>query len=124
MSKTAKIDLLPDRLDLALYAGDGATIQLQITDADGNSLDVSGEIKGQIRQQRTDTDALADWTVDMTNAPDGFVMISLTGDQTASLMTVNGNQFKGAWDVQWTPENVEPVTLLQGNVTCDEDVTR
>jgi hypothetical protein len=51
-------------------------------------------------------------------------MISLTGDQTASLMTVNGNQFKGAWDVQWTPENVEPVTLLQGNVTCDEDVTR
>ena len=45
--------------------------------------------------------------------------LSLTGEQTAEL-----GEFKGAWDVQWSPNGSEPVTIVQGKATCALDVTR
>lgn len=119
-----KISLLPDKLDLALYAGDGASIRLTITD----NLDVPvpllpGEIKAQIRQTRLDADPLAEFNFNIDDAVPNVVVITLNGTQTAALIT-DEDRFLGVWDVQWIKENEDPVTLAQGKVECDADVTR
>lgn len=120
---TPKISLLPDKLDLALYAGDGASIQLTVTDLDGEPVPITGDYTAQIRKARLDTDSLADFNIDWVDEALGVINISLTGVQTAALIT-DEEMFKGVWDVQWHPENAEPITLLQGKVECDADVTR
>lgn len=120
---TPKISLLPEKLDLALYAGDGAVIMLAVQTNAGAALDVAGVVTAQIRKARVDVAALADFAVDSSGSALGIVTISLTGEQTAALIT-DENNFKGVWDVQWVPTDLEPVTLLQGKVECNADVTR
>lgn len=50
-------------------------------------------------------------------------MLTLTGVQTATLVSGNYDPFRGFWDVQWTAAGAQPVTLMQGAVTCDLDVS-
>lgn len=118
-----KISLLPDSLDLALYAGDGATIQMTVTDADQAPVDLDGPVIAQIRVNKVSSSPSATFSVDTTAASLGELILSLTGVQTAALV---GSQttFKGLWDVQWTPADKEPVTLIQGRVECTADVSR
>lgn len=118
-----KISLLPDKLDLALYAGDGVSIKLTITDNAGTPIPVTEGITAQIRETRLDAEALADFNFDVNEFEPGIVILSLNGVQTASLITTE-DKFKGVWDVQWQAENQEPITLVQGKVECDADVTR
>jgi hypothetical protein len=121
---TPKISLLPDKLDLALYAGDGASVQLTVTNnADEPVSLLPGEITAQIRADRLATDALADFNQNFDDATPHIVVLTLTGAQTAALIT-DEPIFRGVWDVQWVAENQEPVTLAQGKVECDADVTR
>jgi hypothetical protein len=122
MAKASKIDRTPEVLDLALYAGDGVTIRLALTDNQGNPVDIAGELKAQIRQ----TKAAPDIEAEFTATPDGetgAILISLTGEETASLVTA-GEDFRGVWDIQWIPLQGQPVTLTKGEVTCAADVTR
>lgn len=86
-------------------------------------IDLTGGVTAQIRQGRADTYALADFAVDLANAATGVVILTLTGVQTDALMG-EADQFRGVYDVEWTPAGSEPVTLVQGGVTCDRDVTR
>jgi hypothetical protein len=51
------------------------------------------------------------------------LVLSLTGAQTDSLLNGSG-KFSGVYDIEWTPAGAQPVTLVQGNVTCERDVTR
>jgi hypothetical protein len=118
-----KISLLPDKLDLALYAGDGVSIRLTITDNNDVPIPITGGITAQIRETRLDADPLADFNFDLNEFEPGVVVLSLNGVQTASLITTE-DKFKGFWDVQWQAENQEPITLVQGKVECDADVTR
>lgn len=118
-----KISLLPDKLDLALYAGDGVSIRLTITDNNNVPIPITGGITAQIRETRLDAEALADFNFDLNEFEPGVVVLSLNGVQTASLITTE-DKFKGFWDVQWQAENQEPITLVQGKVECDADVTR
>lgn len=119
-----KISLLPDKLDLALYAGDGAAIMLTVTDNAGVPVPlIPGEIMAQIRLTRMDVDALADFTFNIDDQTPNVVLLTLNGVQTAALITEEP-KFKGVWDVQWVQENQEPVTLAQGKVEVDADVTR
>lgn len=119
-----KISLLPDKLDLALYAGDGASIMLTVTDNAGAPVPiVPGEIRAQIRQDRLSAEALAEFNFNIDEDVPNVVVLVLNGEQTASLIT-NEDKFKGVWDVQWVQLNQEPVTLAQGKVECDADVTR
>lgn len=118
-----KISLLPDKLDLALYAGDGASIKLTVTDNAGVPIALSGDIQAQIRQNRLDAESLADFTYNLDDDFPGVVILTLYGTQTAALIT-DEDKFKGVWDVQWQQENQEPVTLAQGKVEVDADVTR
>ena len=124
MAKT--INLQPEVVNLSLYAGDGATLRLVCTDNTGTPIDITGSIAAQIRINRLDeTSPLATFSVIMTDAADGIVILSLTGDQTDTLMdsAVNG-KFTGVWDIEWDPSGFEPRTICQGKVECVADVTR
>lgn len=122
------ISLLPASQDLQLYCGDGVDLRLVVTDTDGSPLPLTGAIDAQIRSSRTNSEEAAVFDADLTEAANGIVYLSLTGDQTSALHGVAPNQpierFSGVWDVQWTPTGAEPLTILQGNVESSLDVTR
>lgn len=123
MARPTVISLSPPRVNLTLYAGDGANLRLVATDLDGEPFDLQGRVWAQIRQNRTDDEAIVDWEVEDDLAADGIVVLRLTGDDTRRLM--DGKvKFSGAWDCQWVAPDGEPVTLIQGDVLCDLDVTR
>lgn len=119
----SKISLIPDSLDLTLYAGDGVTIKLSVTDNVNAALPIDGEIIAQIRKKRLDAETILEFTVDLIEGDAGIVFISLTGMQTASLIT-DKPSFKGVWDAQWQKTGEEPITLVQGVIECDADVSR
>jgi hypothetical protein len=122
----ATLSLVPQQVDLALYAGDGAALRITVrnTESPPAPLDLTGAVTAQIRHARPDAAPLVDFTVDAAEAASGVVVLHLTGAQTAALVNGTGEAFKGVYDVQWTPEGSEPVTLVQGAVTCTLDVTR
>jgi hypothetical protein len=122
MAAPVKISLIPSSLDLELYAGDGVSLVFGLNDSDGNPLNVTGTVIAQIRETRADIDPSADFTADLTNGASGQVVLSLTGVQTGALIGQK-QRFEGVWDMQWTKAGSEPVTVLQGKVTCDPDVT-
>ncbi len=122
------IDLQPEVLDLKLYAGDGVDLPITCTDGAGAPIDISGSVNAQIRLDRLTPDPpIASFAINGVDAYQGKVIISLTGEQTAQLMTdpsVKGGKFVGVWDLQWSPATTEPRTLCQGKVECVADVTR
>jgi hypothetical protein len=123
----SQINLSPQVLDLIFYAGDGANFRLLVKDSNGDPVPLTGSINAQIRMARYAADPPnAEFNVDMTQADQGIIILSLTGEQTADLMEyqVNTKKFSGVWDVQWTPDNSEPRTLVQGKVECNHDVSR
>jgi len=111
-----------------LYAGDGASLRLVCTNNTGTPIDITGEVKAQIRvNRRDDTTPIAEFAVNMTDAYQGIVILSLTGDQTEALMdqpSVSNDKFTGVWDIEWDPAGLEPRTICQGKVECVADVTR
>jgi hypothetical protein len=117
------VSRVPPTVNLTLYAGDGVAIRFTMVDTTGNPFPLDGLVTSQIKAKRTDPDPLATWAVDGTGLPDGVIVLSLTGAQTEALLN-NRNSFKGVWDLQFTPTGSEPVTLVQGTVECDADVTR
>jgi hypothetical protein len=119
----ATLSLVPQVVSLALYAGDGAALRVTVRDTVGAPIDLSGAVAAQIRGARGDAGSLADFAVDMAAAATGVVVLTLSGAQTAALVNGTGT-FRGAYDVEWTPSGSEPVTLVQGDVTCELDVTR
>lgn len=125
-----QISTQPPVLDLALYAGDGISFKLICTDDQNppQPVNVIGDIQAQIRVDRQSSDPpVATFSADMAGADIGEIVLSLTGDETADLMTGAGiikGKFTGAWDVQWTQTGGEPRTLCQGKVECIADVTR
>lgn len=66
----------------------------------------------------------AEFAADLADAATGVVLLKLTGAQTAALVNGSGAPFAGVYDVQWHATGSEPVTLIQGGVTCESDVTR
>ena len=119
MAKT-KISRVPETLDLALYAGDGVSIRLTLTNSTGDPIGPTGVVKAQIRTHYSDPEISAEFSV---ASEENSIVISLTGDQTQSLVT-SDETFEGVWDLQWIPEGGQPATLVRGKVTCDADVTR
>jgi hypothetical protein len=125
MAAAVKISLVPSELDLALYAGDGVSLIFTLNDGDGQPLNITGAVTAQIRTTKQADVAQADFAADLSAGPTGIVTLSLTGQQTADLVEGSSqSQFKGVWDMQWTKNGGEPVTVLQGAITCDPDVTR
>lgn len=73
-------------------------------------------IAAQIRRRASSSTAI-DFDVDMTDAVNGNVTISITDDDAATLSENN------VWDLQRIV-NGETRTLLAGAVTADREVTR
>lgn len=123
MARPSTISLVPPSVNLVLYAGDGANLRLTATDLEGEPFDLRGEVRAQIRQTRAAPQPLVEWEIEMAEAELGIVVLRLTGDDTRSLMD-SLDRFRGVWDCVWTMADSQPVTLIQGEVTCDLDVTR
>jgi len=121
MGRCAQINLVPQNVDIDLYAGDGASLRLIVATQEGEAVPVDGVVTAQIRASRTDPTIAASFAADLSEGLEGIIMLSLTGTQTASL--VNGSDFSGVWDVEWDSGSMEPVTLLQGKVSCALDVS-
>ena len=123
-----QINVQPQVLDLALYAGDGVSFKLKCTNANGAPIDVTGTVKAQVRLERLTADPpIAEFTTGMVDAYQGTVVLSLSGEQTQDLSeheSSKDGRFIGVWDVQWTPAGSQPRTLCQGKVECVSDVTR
>lgn len=126
MSTPQTLDLTPQILNIKLYAGDGVIFRLVVTDVNDAPVNLTGLIKAQIRLSRASGDpALAEFSADLTDAANGIVMLSLTGEETTALEPPPSlKKFKGVWDIEWHPEGESPRTLVQGNVECYNDVTR
>lgn len=118
-----KITYDPQILDLVLYAGDGTMFSLTVQDPLKVAIPLTGTMIAQIRVERESTDPpSAEFAIDLSSRDLGIAVLSLTGEQTHSL--IEGNTvFEGVWDVQWTPEGGEPLTLCQGTVECKPDVS-
>ena len=114
-----KIDLSPAILDLVLYAGDGEDFQIEFKDDSGALIDVSYLTwNAQIRKTRT-SDTAAELEIETTAAASGVITIHISADITRTLAKT------GQWDLQCTSSSrSEPLTILQGAVTCNQDVTR
>jgi hypothetical protein len=118
-----KITYEPQILALILYAGDGPTFKLTVTDPDGVAIPLTGTMIAQIRASREAIDPpSAEFNVDLSNSANGVVELSLTGVQTHALITGN-ETFNGVWDLEWTPSGGEPMTICQGKVECAPDVS-
>jgi hypothetical protein len=120
------VTLRPTILNLLLYSGDGFSIRLACKDSAGDAVDLTGVVTAQIRVDRIHPDdpPLSSFIVSMTDAYLGLVTLSLSGAQTTALLAGNLDAFTGVWDVQWSPTDKEPRTLVQGVVECVADVTR
>lgn len=124
----ATINIRPQVLDLMLYAGDGIEFRLICTDSGNAPVDITGDVKAQVKLERVTQDPpIVEFAVNTVDAYQGIIVLSMTGDQTQELVnhpsSANG-QFTGVWDVEWEPANKEPRTLCQGKVECIADVSR
>jgi hypothetical protein len=122
MGRCAEIDLVPQTVDLDLYAGDGAKLRLVVETVTGEVVPIDGAVTAQIRSAPDDPGISVTWVTDLSEGAEGVIGLSLTGLQTASL--INGKDFSGVWDVEWDSLLSEPVTLMRGKCTCTLDVTR
>jgi hypothetical protein len=121
---TSQVSVVPQRVDLIVYAGDGVTLRLTAVDGEtGDSLNLAGEINAQVKANRSDAEPITEFVVNTDQAADGILDLSLSGEQTAALLT-DSSRFRGSWDVQWLADGEQPRTLVQGSLTCDLDVTR
>jgi hypothetical protein len=117
-----KITYEPQILDLILYAGDGISFTITVTDPALEPIDLTGTMIAQIRTERESVDPPnAEFEIDLADAELGIAVLKLTGEQTHSLITPE--KFTGVWDLQWTPAGEEPMTLCQGSVECRPDVS-
>ena len=123
-----QINLVPDILDLILYAGDGVEFRVLCTNGTGAPVDISGAVNAQIRLERLTPDPpVVSFAVNLVDAYIGKITLSLTGEQTKELLddpSSKNGKFVGVWDLQWTPSGSEPRTMCQGKVECYSDVTR
>lgn len=123
-----QINLQPEVLNLALYAGDGVEFRLKCTNGSGAPIDVTGTVRAHVRLDRLNGAApIAEFAANLVDAYQGIVVLSLTGDQTQELSAHESSKdgkFIGVWDVQWAPSADQPRTICQGVVECVADVTR
>jgi hypothetical protein len=123
-----QINVLPEVLDLSLYAGDGVEFRMICTNGTGAPIDVTGAVKAQVRLERLDPDPpIVEFSINTVDAYLGKIALSLTGEQTMQLSqhpSSKAGKFSGVWDLQWTPAESQPRTMCQGKVECVADVTR
>jgi len=119
-----KIDTRPGVLDLVLYAGDVGDFRIIFKDKYGNKVPVGDKKwRAQIRKSRTSVDYIG-LEVDTTDAGLGILLVKIPGSITRELSQATWGKLS-QWDIQCSTDNDEiTVTVLQGTVTCEVDVTK
>lgn len=115
-----KLDLTPAVLDLLLYAGDGEAFEIHFQDENNEAIDVSDLVwTSQIRKTRSaDETDIHDLEIRTDDAATGTIVVVISAEITRALPK------SSQWDIQSTKGTDDPVTILQGSVTCSPDVTR
>lgn len=115
----SSIDLTPDTLDLQLYAGDGSDFQVTFEDESSQPIDISSYAwMAEIRKTRG-SDVSYPLEITTVNGPGGVIQVHISAVVTRELSKYS------VWDLQCVQElGTDPVTIFQGRVTCNEDVTR
>lgn len=117
------IDLTPDTLDLVLYAGDGCDFQISFVDNTNMPIDVSSwSWNAQIRKVRSSVDYIP-LEINTTNASNGILILGVSSTITTELASSLTNT-SSQWDLESIPAGGSPITILQGSVICNLDVTR
>lgn len=120
----SRINSTPGVLDIHLYAGDVGDFKINFKDVEGVAVPVNDKTwTAQIRKSRTSIDCI-DLEIDTVNTPYGSITVKIPPSVTRSL--AEGAWGKTAqWDIQCTDSaGVNTVTVLQGSVFCELDVTR
>jgi hypothetical protein len=106
-----------------LYIEKGTTFRrvFNLSNDDDSVVDLTGySARLQVREKATDDDPLATWTPQLTiDEEAGEITLLLTDVQTAAL------EFnKGVYDLEIESAGGETSRLLEGAVTCSDEVTR
>lgn len=112
----------PGKLDLEIYRGDWFEHPLEFFADDPPTIPLALDAftyRAQIRRLGRGTPVLAELEVDVTEAAEGRLVLTLDDDQTAELP---GDPLK--WDLQETLDGAKPTTVLAGIVTVEGDSTR
>lgn len=107
---------VPAIVDLAVYAGDDFAFAIDVQDADGGPVDLTGSTGlAQIRATPDAVDVLATFVTEVVGST---VTLRLPGADTAALADY------AVWDVQVTRPDDVVITLAAGQVAVGADVTR
>lgn len=118
-----KMDLTPDSLDLVFYAGDIGDFQISFVDAINAPIDISSYTwVSQIRTSRTSNDPIV-LTIDTSLANVGLITVNVPATTTRILASDPMNTIR-QWDIRCSLSGGSQITILQGTVTCSQDVTR
>jgi hypothetical protein len=120
----SKVDTRPAVLDIILYAGDVGDFQIVFRNSLGVSVNVGPyKWKAQIRKSRTSADHI-DLVIDTLHATIGILTVKIPSTVTRELGQGTWGKLS-QWDLQCTTmDNSITITILQGNVSCEFDVTR
>jgi hypothetical protein len=114
------------RADLAVYAGSGFELTLDVVDVDGDPVDLTGRtVRSQIRRYPGADELAAEFTVDLVDAAAGRVILTLSPADTTPLVGIY------AYDIKWqdpTPTPLDPTGttsfFVAGRVGAEAEVTR
>lgn len=111
MAEITVAEVEADRVDLAFHQGDDFTLTLTFAASVAASTFAA--------QIRPSTKSSTSWsfTVDMTNAASGVVVLTMAAANTAVMPA------RAAWDLEETKSG-KKTTLLKGRVRVDREVTR
>lgn len=109
----------PANYPLTVRIGDTETVTLNLQDADGAAINITGRTyAAQIRETADSSTVLASFTCAISNGAGGVMTATLPAATTAAL-----TPGVAVWDLQETNSGVV-TTLLAGPVTIVQDVTR
>ena len=105
--------------NLTVDQGSDITYTIDVTDSDGNSVNLTGyTIAGQVRKSYSSSTAV-DFTAAVTNASNGTVTISLSSTQTNNMKAG-----RYLYDVEMTSTGGTITRILEGQIEVMAGVTR
>lgn len=115
------VNFTPQVVNLTTYAGDTLEVELKVP----TGYIAGREWSAQVRDTRTGSVA-ATFTATPGGTEDDPVLLSLSGAETAALITGGATKYEGVWDVQLAPAGGgDPtVSVVQGTFVVALDVTR
>ena len=116
MAQAQQLTVRPKVVNLALYAGDDAFLDLHVLNADGSAGDLSGAtVRAQIRSDASSSTVAATWVPTI----DGNVI-------HLHLLSVDSRGLRptSVFDVELTDSSGVVTTLANGSISMQAQVTR